>query len=62
LKKLTLSVLSFLKKISIARYVNFLILAIIIYSAFNNKFWKQKDAIIQFDVKNYSAYLPATFI
>lgn len=55
-------IILFLKKIPLARYANFIIIGIILFSSFNNKYWKQKDGIIHWDVISYYTYLPATFI
>ncbi len=51
-----------LKKVSIAKYTNILIILIILLSSFNNKYWKLKDGVIHWDVVQYYAYLPSAFI
>ncbi len=57
-----MKIINFFKKISIASYANLLIIFIILYSAFYNKYWKENEGIIHWDIISYYGYLPATFI
>ena len=55
-------IFNFIKKINPARFTNWLIIFIIIYSMFNVSYWKDEKKVITGDVIFYYAYLPSFFI
>jgi len=50
------------RKPSFSLMVVFLLLASLLYSIFNLKFWKQEGQVIKYDVLEYYGYLPSAFI
>ena len=50
------------RKINAARLFNWLIIAFVILTNFQYKYWKDSERIIAWDVIYYYSYLPATFI